>query len=127
MAFTDQRSINSNAAGILGPHTNITLMDVGGFEKCLKVNTIGTLNCIQAYGAQMLLQDPLPTFVLNSPTLGICPDQAGCYSGNPCLPPQRGAIVNFASVNSILGGHGTSAYTASKHAVVGLTKSVRTI
>ncbi|KIX08866.1 uncharacterized protein Z518_03523 [Rhinocladiella mackenziei CBS 650.93] len=39
------------------------------------------------------------------------------------LGAKRGTIVNFASVNSILGGLGTAAYTASKHAVNGLTKT----
>ncbi|KAH5003508.1 hypothetical protein HBI74_232050 [Parastagonospora nodorum] len=36
---------------------------------------------------------------------------------------QRGAIVNCASVNSILAGMATGPYTASKHAVVGITKT----
>jgi len=37
---------------------------------------------------------------------------------------QRGSIVNAASVNSIQAGAGTSGYSASKHAVVGMTKAV---
>lgn len=36
---------------------------------------------------------------------------------------QRGAIINCASVNSIQGAKGTTPYTASKHAVVGMTKA----
>lgn len=40
-------------------------------------------------------------------------------------PAQRGSIVNCASVNSIQAGAGTSGYTASKHAVMGITKTVR--
>jgi NAD(P)-dependent dehydrogenase (short-subunit alcohol dehydrogenase family) len=39
------------------------------------------------------------------------------------LRQQRGAIVNTASVAGITGTPGLSAYTASKHAVIGLTKS----
>jgi NAD(P)-dependent dehydrogenase (short-subunit alcohol dehydrogenase family) len=39
-------------------------------------------------------------------------------------PPQRGSIVNCASVNSIQAGAGVTGYTASKHAVMGLTKAV---
>lgn len=35
-----------------------------------------------------------------------------------------GAIVNTASVGGLVGVPGLSAYTASKHAVIGLTKSV---
>jgi NAD(P)-dependent dehydrogenase (short-subunit alcohol dehydrogenase family) len=37
----------------------------------------------------------------------------------------RGSIVNCASVNSIQSVVGSVAYTASKHAVVGITKAVR--
>jgi NAD(P)-dependent dehydrogenase (short-subunit alcohol dehydrogenase family) len=35
-----------------------------------------------------------------------------------------GAIVNVGSYNAIRGGNGITAYTGSKHAVVGMTKSV---
>jgi NAD(P)-dependent dehydrogenase (short-subunit alcohol dehydrogenase family) len=34
-----------------------------------------------------------------------------------------GAIVNTASVAGLIGGAGSSAYTASKHGVIGLTKT----
>jgi NAD(P)-dependent dehydrogenase (short-subunit alcohol dehydrogenase family) len=40
-------------------------------------------------------------------------------------PPQRGAIVNCASVNSVQAGAQSSGYSAAKHAVVGITKCVR--
>ena len=39
------------------------------------------------------------------------------------LPPGQGAIVNIASVAGLIGAPKAAAYTASKHAVVGLTKS----
>lgn len=39
--------------------------------------------------------------------------------------PQRGSIVNCASVASLHGEAGATPYTASKHGVVGLTRSVR--
>ncbi len=38
------------------------------------------------------------------------------------LRQQRGAIVNTASVAGLMGSPGMSAYVASKHAVIGLTK-----
>lgn len=38
-------------------------------------------------------------------------------------PPQRGSIVNCASVNSIMAGPGTSGYSAAKHSVNGITKA----
>src|SRR6202050_172993 len=34
-----------------------------------------------------------------------------------------GAIVNMASINGLIGAAGTAAYSASKHGVIGLTKS----
>ena len=40
------------------------------------------------------------------------------------LKQGKGAIVNTASVQGLIGGPGFSAYTASKHGVVGLTKTV---
>jgi len=36
---------------------------------------------------------------------------------------QRGAIVNTASAAGLVGSHGMPAYTASKHGVIGLTKT----
>ena len=39
------------------------------------------------------------------------------------LPQSRGSIVNIASVAGLIGAPKAGAYTASKHAVVGLTKS----
>jgi NAD(P)-dependent dehydrogenase (short-subunit alcohol dehydrogenase family) len=40
----------------------------------------------------------------------------------PLLRAARGAIVNVSSISGIGGGRNTMAYTASKHAVVGMTK-----
>ena len=39
------------------------------------------------------------------------------------LPDQSGAIVNIASVAGLIGAPKAAAYTASKHAVIGMTKS----
>ncbi|XP_059651951.1 (+)-borneol dehydrogenase 2 [Cornus florida] len=40
------------------------------------------------------------------------------------IPMKKGAIVSLCSVASAIGGLGPHAYTGSKHAVLGLTKSV---
>lgn len=39
------------------------------------------------------------------------------------IKQQSGAIVNIGSIGSFIGGAGVCAYTASKHAVLGLTKT----
>ena len=41
----------------------------------------------------------------------------------PCILESKGAIVNMASVAGLIGGRVGSAYYASKHGVVGLTKA----
>nr|UEN74744.1 xanthoxin dehydrogenase [Silybum marianum] len=40
------------------------------------------------------------------------------------IPLKKGSVVSLSSVSSALGGLGPHAYTGSKHAVLGLTKSV---
>ncbi|KAK3145705.1 hypothetical protein QOZ80_3BG0256360 [Eleusine coracana subsp. coracana] len=46
------------------------------------------------------------------------------HAARHMVPAKRGSIVSLASVASVIGGMGPHGYTASKHAVVGLTKSV---
>lgn len=46
------------------------------------------------------------------------------HAARVMIPGKKGSIVSLASVASVMGGMGPHAYTASKHAVVGLTKSV---
>ncbi|XP_037436773.1 zerumbone synthase-like [Triticum dicoccoides] len=46
------------------------------------------------------------------------------HAARVMIPSKKGSIVSLASVASVIGGMGPHAYTASKHAVVGLTKSV---
>lgn len=47
----------------------------------------------------------------------------GMKHGIPLMREHGGAIVNFASTAGIKGAAGLSAYVASKHAVIGLTRS----
>lgn len=42
----------------------------------------------------------------------------------PHMLERGGSIVNIASASGLIGGYGLAAYTAAKHAVVGLTKAV---
>lgn len=48
-----------------------------------------------------------------------------CHSAIPeMLKAEKGVIINIASVGGLVGGIAGAAYTASKHAVVGLTKNI---
>ncbi len=67
------------------------------FEFVIRVNLIGTFNCIRLAAAAMSKQEPV--------------DAQG----------QRGAIVNLASVAAFDGQIGQVAYSASKGGVVGMT------
>ncbi|CAA0830567.1 Xanthoxin dehydrogenase [Striga hermonthica] len=46
------------------------------------------------------------------------------HAARAMIPARKGSIVSLSSVASVIGGVGPHAYTGSKHAVVGLTKSV---
>ncbi|MGI9431011.1 MAG: SDR family oxidoreductase, partial [Myxococcota bacterium] len=70
------------------------------FSFVIKINLIGTFNCLRLAAAAMSQQDP------------VDPDG------------QRGAIVNIASVAAFDGQIGQAAYSASKGGVVGLTLPV---
>ncbi|XP_008798880.1 secoisolariciresinol dehydrogenase-like [Phoenix dactylifera] len=45
------------------------------------------------------------------------------HAARVMVPAGRGSIISTASVASVIGGVGTHAYTAAKHAVAGLTRS----
>ena len=46
------------------------------------------------------------------------------YEIPPMLAQGRGAIVNMASIRGLVGSPNASAYVASKHGVIGLTKAI---
>ncbi|XP_047937645.1 secoisolariciresinol dehydrogenase-like [Salvia hispanica] len=45
------------------------------------------------------------------------------HAARVMIPTRSGAIISMASLSSKIGGAGTHAYTASKHAVLGLTRN----
>lgn len=94
----------ANFAGVVGPLSVTWETGVEEWRRVIEVNTVGVWLSMRAELRVMLKQE------------GI----AGVETGRV---EQRGAIVNCASVNSIQGGAGTTGYTASKHAVLGMTKS----
>ena len=85
-----------NNAGILGPVKELAEVPLEDFERIFAVNVRGVWLCLQAQIRAMLRQ----------------------------TPPEGGhSIVNMASVAGLAASPMLPAYSASKHAVVGLTRS----
>ncbi|KAJ4298877.1 hypothetical protein N0V90_004120 [Kalmusia sp. IMI 367209] len=93
----------ANFAGVLGFGTQVSDINLEQYKKTIDVNTTGILLATKYEMRQMMKQS----------------SHSGIESGRV---EQRGSIVNCASVNSALGFPGHAAYTASKHAVDGVTK-----
>jgi len=93
----------ANFAGVIGPSDHVAETDVKAFERCMAVNTTGVFLSTKHELRQMMTQSSIQV-----------------ESGRV---PQLGSIVNCASVNSLQSMQGTVAYTASKHAVHGITKA----
>lgn len=85
--------IGVNCAGIEGPNARVADLEPEQWHQVMDVNLNGVYYCMQAELAHMLRQ------------------------------PSGGAIVNIASVAGVVGFPWHAAYAASKHAVVGLTRS----
>ncbi len=83
-----------NNAGIEGPAVKILDYPAEDWERVLCVNLTGVFNCIKCQVEQMLGQE------------------------------KGGSIVSTASVAGLTGFAGSASYNASKHGVVGLTKTV---
>ena len=82
-----------NNAGIEGPFGPIIRQSEEDFDRTISVNLKGVWLCLKYEIRQMLKQ------------------------------ATGGAIVNMASVLGLVGSSGVSAYSASKHGVIGLTKT----
>jgi NAD(P)-dependent dehydrogenase (short-subunit alcohol dehydrogenase family) len=85
-----------NSAGILGPMGPMAELSSADFDRVMAVNARGVWLCMQAQ-LQAMLKAPAPE---------------GGYS-----------IVNAASIAGLIGSPMLPAYTASKHAVVGMTRA----
>ncbi|GIU93490.1 MAG: short-chain dehydrogenase/reductas [Acidimicrobiia bacterium] len=92
-----------NCAGIGPPARTLardgTPHDLGHFESVIRVNLVGTFNCIRLVAPAMSRSEPLED-------------------------GERGAIVNTASVAAFEGQIGQAAYSASKGGVVAMTLPV---
>ena len=85
-----------NSAGVLGPVGSMAEVSLADFERVMSVNVRGVWLCMQAQLRAMLKSS--------------APD--GGYS-----------IVNAASIAGLMGSPLLPAYSASKHAVVGMTRA----
>ena len=85
-----------NNAGILGEVLPLWETDPGNFRRVIEVNLIGAYLCLRAVLKQMLTQS---------------------------ATPMRGHVVNVASIQGKEGMPRAGAYSASKAALIGLTKT----
>lgn len=83
-----------NNAGIEAPSSKIVNQSVEDWNEVIKVNMTGVFVCVKCEVEQMLQQK------------------------------EGGSIVNAASVAGLIGVQGASTYNASKHGVIGITKTV---
>jgi NAD(P)-dependent dehydrogenase (short-subunit alcohol dehydrogenase family) len=88
--------VNCAGMGLAAPAAGPGAMDLRRFRKVLDVNVAGTFNVIRLAAPHMMANEP---------------NEDG----------ERGVIVNTASTVAFEGQIGTSAYAASKAAVVGMT------
>lgn len=77
------------------------------FSRILDTNVRGTMLCVRAVSKAMAAQEPLSYESRRSGTRSL----------------GRGSIVNLGSVNSYVAAPGMMPYTASKHAIIGITKT----
>ncbi|KAI1081228.1 hypothetical protein F5B20DRAFT_79686 [Whalleya microplaca] len=99
-------SVNSAGIGNISPALTPDL-NVDVFSKTMDINIKGTLLCVRAVAKVMSRQEPL----------------AYTSSRHGTRSLGRGSIVNLGSINSYMAAPGMSSYVASKHAVLGITKS----
>lgn len=94
-----------NAAGIGKKHVGgAAFVPTNEWRQVLSINLDGTFFVVRAAAQIMLEQEPIKSSI----------------DGRPL---QRGSIVNFSSILGAVGVPLSTAYTASKHAVLGLTRT----
>lgn len=84
-----------NNAGVSLPSTTVDEIDVAAWRNLIDINVTGSFICAKVAFALMRAQDP-----------------------------QGGRIINNGSVSAHMPRFGSAAYTASKHAITGLTRSI---
>lgn len=94
-----------NAAGVAKKHPGgAAYAETKDWRRVLEVNLDGTFFVLRAAARIMLKQEPIMSSI-NGRAL------------------QRGSIVNFSSIQGVVGITLSTAYTTAKHAVIGLTRT----
>lgn len=94
-----------NAAGIAMKHKGgAAFAETSDWKRIVDVNLTGNFFVLRAAARLMLKQDPI-------------------LSSTDGRPLQRGSIVNFSSIQGAAGVPMSTAYTATKHGVLGLTRT----
>lgn len=104
-----------NCAGVMGKDHNfgqVVKQDDADWNRVFAINVNGTLNCLREQ-LKYIGKGRIPDFKGREEFIG---------AGSPRA--EGGSIVNVGSMLSVAGTAGTASYTASKHAVLGLTRSV---
>lgn len=94
-----------NAAGVAMKHSGGTaFVETADWDRILNINLNGTFFVLRAAAQIMLKQEPIRSTI----------------DGRAL---SRGSIVNFSSIQGLVGIPLSTAYTVSKHAIIGLTKT----
>ncbi|MGK3951807.1 2-dehydro-3-deoxy-D-gluconate 5-dehydrogenase KduD [Microbacterium sp. I2] len=111
-----QRDLVSATPEDLGSAVDEVITELGGLD--ILVNNAGTIR--RAPAAEFPLEDWDDVLAVNLDAVFHLSQAAGRHM----LAQGRGRIINVASMLSFQGGILVPAYTASKHAVAGLTKAL---
>jgi NAD(P)-dependent dehydrogenase (short-subunit alcohol dehydrogenase family) len=109
----------ANVAGIIR-YGDTAILPIADFDLVYQVNLRGIFLCAKAQINAMLKQEPLIAkyaFYTNIIILMLKFHRDSSF-------PARGAIVNVASQAGLMGNGVIPAYVATKHGVIGLSKSV---
>ncbi|KAJ5988600.1 hypothetical protein N7481_003810 [Penicillium waksmanii] len=94
-----------NAAGVAMKHPGGTaFVETADWDRILNINLNGTFFILRAAAKIMLKQEPIRSNI----------------DGRAL---SRGSIVNFSSIQGVVGIPLSTAYTVSKHAIIGLTRT----
>ncbi|KAF3939618.1 hypothetical protein ABW19_dt0202735 [Dactylella cylindrospora] len=101
-----------NGAGIVDTFTRVTETTPATWNRCFAINVTGPFNMMRAVIPHFLSKAPPPQ-----------PFTPTAQNPFPPSPPIIGHIINICSVAAYKGCTSGAAYTASKHALLGLSRS----